>query len=206
MSGYATIVLVLIALFIRVNLDDLKNYMNFSDTNNPYRNDFFTRFKIINRGLTLISFVAVLSFGLTWWTDRNGLPTDEIAVKAFTASSDGLSVSDGTAEGYCYGPGGGIESSAPCVLIVSAPRVIERPDSESDQWCFFLNYLIETDSVDRGIDWSDRTLRTDLKEVSVCGRLELSDLNGNGTKYDYRSWQYISEDRISTAIRNDNNY
>lgn len=148
-----------------------------------------------------IGLVCGLAFGWTWWTDRHGLPEDSVAVAAFVDSPDGIgSYENGRDPGYCYGPWGGRENSSPCVVIVSDPRVIERPGEDRDDWCFAVTYLVETSKIDTGIPWDERTLEATNQFVSVCGQLTLSGLNGNGTKHDYRSWDYSSTELIQDKI------
>ena len=148
-----------------------------------------------------IGLVCVLAFSWTWWTDRHGLPEDSVAVAAFVDSPDGIgSHQNGRDPGYCYGPGGGIENSSPCVVLVSEPRVIERPTKDDDEWCFEVFYLVETNKIDIGTPWSERTLDATEQSVSVCGKLSLTGLNGNGTKHDPLSWDYSSTELVQDKI------
>jgi hypothetical protein len=150
---------------------------------------------------SVIGIVCALAFGWKWWSDRHGLPENAVAVAAFIESPDGIgSVEGGRDPGYCYGPWGGIENSSPCVVLVSNPSVIERPDDENSKWCFEVTYLVETNKIDMGTPWDERTLDATNQYVSVCGELTLSGLNGNGTKHDYRSWEYKSTELVQDKI------
>lgn len=213
MNGYVAITILILsrALFLIVKNMMMRRYWSDVDSaehinsfESELLRDSMKRVQQIAFGIGLL---CVLAFCWTWWTDRTGLLEDSVAIAAFADSSDGIGGYEGGRDtGYCYGPWGGREDSSPCVVIVSDPRVIERPGNNGDNWCFLINYLVETNKIDTGVPWNERTLEAENQQVSVCGKLTRTNLDGNGTKHDYRSWTYTSEELVQDKIRDKHNY
>ena len=208
MSGYVALVIIFLCIVIYNEASNAERPSIIGSLDESYESKKIRgALSASSRFSIAIGLVCVLAFGWTWWTDRHGLPEDSVAVAAFVRSPDGIgSYDSGTDTGYCYGLWGGRENSSPCVVLVSDPRVIERPGDDGDDWCFIVNYLVETNKVDSGVPWNERTLEAENQQVSVCGKLTLSDLNGNGTKHDYRSWDYTSDELVQDKIRDKHNF
>ena len=172
MNGYLVILIVILSFSICNLVLDAEQSAIIRSAHEHESNNLLSKLRSVKQTAISMGLVCILAFSWTWWIDRNGTPDDSVAIAAFVDSSDGIgSIEGGKDEGYCYGSGGGRENSSPCVLIVSYPRVVERPDEGTDNWCFEVTYLVETNKIDTGIPWVERTLEAEKQYVVVCGTL-----------------------------------
>ncbi len=173
MGGYLVILIVILSLSVYNLVDQAERSVVIRYEHTYQTNQLLSKLRLARQTAISIGIVCIVATSWNWWNEKHGMPEDSVAVAAFIDSSDGIgSIEGGTDNGYCYGPFGGREDSSPCVVLLSQPRVAERPDEDSENWCFEVTYLVETNKVDTGIPWAERTLEAEYQYVSVCGKLE----------------------------------
>ena len=150
---------------------------------------------------------VIIALALFYWNENYrgetqpfvGDVANAVFENSYLTSSDGDRITS-----YCFGPGGGIERSHPCIYIVNYYRWTSDKPRDS---CYIISYLSEANY---GATYGELPenrrffpFESTLFDVEVCGRFQLWDGSKRGNGQNIDDWKFKTDSYPSEIIRAD---
>jgi len=157
-----------------------------------------------SNGLVVIAVVIAAFFLWNFFTRGDSQPTSQMVSDAVFQNTY-LGDSDGHRDNsYCFGLGGGQESSHPCVFIVGFRSTGTNKSSES---CFDISYIAEGNYgvTNEELPSNHRYFPYESApfDINVCGKFQTSFAHSHPNGQIPDDWEFVSDTYPSALIQAD---